>query len=96
MNIKVWQMKKNNGNAKSVLSAIRNTVERKAHVNVSEFLEESHINIINVGFLFCKSWDGSGSFLGQSMFAADEQALIDFLREHPDGDFPRVITDSIK
>lgn len=32
------------------------------------------------------------------MFAADEQALIDFLamREHPDGDFPRVITDSIK
>lgn len=66
---------------------------------MSQFLEESYINIIYMGFLFfCKGCDGSGSFLGQSMFAADEQALIDFhaMREHPDGDFPHVITDSIK
>lgn len=93
-------MKKNKENAKFVLTTIRNKEESKAHVNVSDvkFLEENRVDIIHLGFLFCKGCDGSGSFLGQSMFVADEQALIDFpaMREHPDGDFPHVITDSIK
>lgn len=65
---------------------------------MSGFWKKTIYDIIYLGFLFCKGCAGSGSFLGQSMFAADDQALIDFLamREHPDGDFPHVTSDSIK